>query len=44
VIKNKIKENKKIIYFFEYLEMKDKDLSKVYRAIFKKQVEMKLKV
>jgi hypothetical protein len=24
--------------------MKDKDLSKVYRVIFKKQVELKLKV
>lgn len=44
IIKSKIHETSKIIYFFEYLEMKDKDLSKVYRAIFKKQVELKLKV
>jgi hypothetical protein len=44
IIKSKIHENSNIIYFFEYLEMKDKDLSKVYRVIFKKQVELKLKV
>lgn len=44
IINGKIHENNKIIHFFEYLEMEDKCLSKVYRAIFKKQVELKLKV
>jgi len=44
IISGKIHENNKIICFFEYLEMEDKCLSKVYRAIFKKQVELKLKV
>ena len=44
IIKSRFKQDKKNVYDFEYLEMKDKDLSKVYRTIFKKQVEMKLKV
>lgn len=44
IISNKLEEQNEKIYFFEYLDMNDKDASKIYRAIFKKQVEMRMKI
>ncbi|MGM0640928.1 MAG: HD-GYP domain-containing protein [Thermotogota bacterium] len=44
ILNAKIKEGEKTIYFLDYLEMNDKYSRKIYQAIFKKQIDMKMKL